>query len=729
MKHSRLNKAVPSLLAAAMAVSSASYTQAGTSPPQSQTSDYSDLSVWHSASDSDMIFSEGDITLQGSSKIIGDAGTNSTRDKSVRFDWSTFIDGDLWIGPHSEWSKVATSPKADVGEHASKKIRQLTREKKFAPPAYRDSPALEPKGNLYAGYQDTGDAIIDKSGAYSNISVTKDLVVNIGDEDLNITAETLSVSGDGQIILNRSGSGHVNLFVTDSLELSGSGKINSKGNYDSINLYYSGNSPLRFGGNTRANMSLYAQTADISLSDSAQMTGSIVTGAKDISLSGNSQLNPGEIYALNAALSLSGSSRIQGVTVSDTLSLSGTSQIEYDDSMSLKVPEFKAQKTPVTEKLGSGNWGMYYDFNRFDDKTFKANFDYDLSMLKKLPFTYFRLGFVIYDNMVDQNGNYNFSRLDYAVDETLKAGKKVILPLWFVNDGIADKGNIDYHEQVSNMRNLITAMVKHYSGKGIIYEALDEANSLGHFWMEQWSDDCVEDILALNQHFVQTIQREDPTAVFMAGDFAWPKNSSDGRLDRVHNMIEKGYLDYGTYGSFHPYTNGIPEQMLGDRYDIEAMNHILTHNLLPATTEFGFPHNIPNPFNGNYTRQEQSDYTVRQMLLLDAMGFEVILPFTMDNSDKAWALQAQYYDAGVGEGKDPYFNQVGDKIQDLFGKLDGYTFETREISESGNDYIFRYTSPSDDRPDKIVYWTVGSDHELEIEGNTFIVTGTPEIAE
>jgi len=281
----------------------------------------------------DMMFVRDGLSLKGSGMIRGNVGTNATGKNSVDFGWSTGIEGNLWVGPGGDWTEIVNSARPNPGENVSGEIRALSFAKEYTLPGFPKLPDLKDKGDLTAGWQSSDCCAIEESGAYGNINVTNDLTINIGKENIEIVADSLSVTGNGRILVNRNGNGRLILYVTDQLKLAGSGEVNPCGNYDDVFIYYGGEGPLNFDGNTKLSGSLFAEKADVALAGSGVVAGHIVTGGHRINLSGNAQEDARVIYAPEAVLTVAGSRSVQGTVIARSLELSGSAQIQYDPSM------------------------------------------------------------------------------------------------------------------------------------------------------------------------------------------------------------------------------------------------------------------------------------------------------------------------------------------------------------------------------------------------------------
>lgn len=366
----------------------------------------------------------------------------------------------------------------------------------------------------------------------------------------------------------------------------------------------------------------------------------------------------------------------------------------------------------ITDKLGVNEWSMY--FSGDDYEAFKDNVDYDFEMMNQLPINWVRLGTTYVDSLVTADG-FDWSRLDYAVAKANMIGLKVIMPVWFVTDGLTNKTNVDYQQALTNWRKLITSLVHHYHGQGITYEAFDEATGGGHYWLNQDAQANITDIVNMNNYFSRLVATDD-TASYITGDFPWLGDQNN--IDNAITAIKLGMLNVGQAASYHSYHQGLPEQVLTDKDELNLRQQFANHNLPIVATEYGY--SVTSNFTGTYTTQQQSDYTLRQTLLMDMLGFDKMIAFTMDNSDKGWAFQHNYYDGSKG-----VFNQVGSDYQQFFTELLGYTFSTRVTTDSQDDYLLAYTAPN--KSAKLVYWTAAANHAITVNDITYQLTGTPEI--
>ncbi len=284
----------------------------------------------------DMIFSLGDIELTGSSQIVGNTGTNSVAEDSVVLAWSTVINGLLSIGPGGDPATVIDT--RNYAGNLPQGTAALPSARSYPMPEFPEFPDLPFQGFMDAGWWPIppGGHRISETGTYSYINVQNELTIDIGDEDLLIRTESLSVTGSGKIKLNKTGSGRLILYVDNTFNINGSSTINQNGNYNDVIMYYAGSGNPSIDGSTKYVGSIYAVNSNFTVAGSGGVTGHIVTGGTTVNVTGNAEANVRAVYAPNAVLTVSGSSRIRGAVVAQSINVLGNSRIFYDDSLNLE---------------------------------------------------------------------------------------------------------------------------------------------------------------------------------------------------------------------------------------------------------------------------------------------------------------------------------------------------------------------------------------------------------
>lgn len=290
------------------------------------------------------------IELTGSSVIEGNTGTNSTEPNSVSFLGTSYIQGDLYIGPGGNYNSVI---KGNGASHVRGTIKNLESNRNYSLPEFPEFPENLPnKGDVNAGWWPipAGGHRITENGYYPNIDVHSELTVDIGNSDRIIRTDSLRVLESGKIKLNRTGSGKLVLYVADTFELTGGSTINYGGDYNSLVMYFGGNA-IKVDGNTKFVGSVFALKSNININGSGGITGHIVTGGSQIEVTGDALAHVRVLYAPEASLLVSGSGKVRGIAVVKDISVLGNCRIILDESLNL---DFFNQLDWGTATDGSG---------------------------------------------------------------------------------------------------------------------------------------------------------------------------------------------------------------------------------------------------------------------------------------------------------------------------------------------------------------------------------------
>lgn len=293
------------------------------------------------------VFSLGDITLTGSSKIIGQVGTNAgadPEDKSkVDFAWSTGVyrdsehapqpDGELLIGPGGVPSNVVHAPSGSPMDKyvKAKKVQNLDKTRSYAMPEFPTYPALPNKGSYTAGWWPEPPYSIteaDGDGWYSKLTVESTLNIYVGSGTRRIRADHLSITGSGKI--NIIGSGNLILYV-GKFTLTGGSKVNENGSEKRLHMYYSGTDKLSVPGDTKFRGSVFAQRASVDIGGSGGIMGHIITGGPEVNITGDASANVRVLYAPNAHVKLTGSGKVHGALIGKTVSLEGNTRVFWQE--------------------------------------------------------------------------------------------------------------------------------------------------------------------------------------------------------------------------------------------------------------------------------------------------------------------------------------------------------------------------------------------------------------
>jgi Tfp pilus assembly protein PilX len=216
----------------------------------------------------------------------GSVGTNGSSIGAITLTGSSRVNGDAETGPGGTvaqgWSCVVTGSITDTNN--------------------------EPAAEVVV----PGELSSLSSGSSINLAGSNSQVLDSG----SYVMPSISVSGNAQLTLN----GDVDIYLTgsSSLDVSGSGRLIING---TANIYIDGTANITGAGIVNSNQSpgnfiLYGSPS----SDSIQ-------------ISGSGSMYAG-IYAPNADVSITGNSGLYGAVVGDTVTLTGSSKIHYDEAFS-----------------------------------------------------------------------------------------------------------------------------------------------------------------------------------------------------------------------------------------------------------------------------------------------------------------------------------------------------------------------------------------------------------
>lgn len=329
---------------------------------------------------------------------------------------------------------------------------------------------------------------------------------------------------------------------------------------------------------------------------------------------------------------------------------------------------------------------------------------------------YFGIGSIVNGYTSDPQP-WDFSTAKQQLDFLQDHG---ITPIVGFDPWPTDAENADSEHAQYGFDAKVTAFVKNFSGRGIIWQGLNEANGDdGHpHWFGRdirFDKQAFNDWLDYDRRMNSIVQKYDPGAVFLTLDFY--NTIAFNETDRMNHIwsqaLEAGIQETGDALSIHPYNwdnnghfNGTPEDVF------KAMQPDKRVTLPMVTTEFGFRRDVVGD-------ELQADYNLRELFLLDLLGHSIITTYkafgTQPDSDDGYAL-------ATPQGMRP----VGKLMQQLImHDLNGFTCFERVTTPSAGDYVLRYVGATGD---KFVYWTVDDKHNVNHLDIPLELTSTPKVS-
>jgi hypothetical protein len=174
------------------------------------------------------------------------------------------------------------------------------------------------------------------NGRYNNISLSNNsqLTINLAGET-RIRVNNLHLSNSTSIRLQ--GSGTLLLYVDGSFSLSNSATINNNGDPSALFLFYKGAGAISPANSTVFVGSIFAESANFSLSNAGSITGNIFTGGTNVNISNGVTANVRALLAPNATVTLSNSAEIRGALVAREVFMSNSAQVRFDSSITDEV--------------------------------------------------------------------------------------------------------------------------------------------------------------------------------------------------------------------------------------------------------------------------------------------------------------------------------------------------------------------------------------------------------
>jgi len=195
--------------------------------------------------------------------------------------------------------------------------------------------------NLPDGGSIINNATIEQDGFFESVSVSTPehiLTIDARQGDRIIRIGSLNIfNGKIQVI----GEGEVSIFVDRVQRLKGYIECD---NPESVVLYCA-ETDFKIGGDSRINTSLYLGDAEVTIGNGSVINGDIITTGGSITVEGDVSVGGGldshirgVIYAPASNILIKNSAKVYGAVIGLQVTLTGDPLIEYDTSVSLKVP-------------------------------------------------------------------------------------------------------------------------------------------------------------------------------------------------------------------------------------------------------------------------------------------------------------------------------------------------------------------------------------------------------
>lgn len=161
------------------------------------------------------------------------------------------------------------------------------------------------------------------------------------DDDIELVIDNIKIEGGGHLKLI--GDGKVTMYIKNKMEFLHGSKVNKPGELwgtptdkqrnqavEKFTVYYEGTYPVSIGGDVEVYGSLYAKTADITLTQRGGFQGHIMTGSTGtLRINGGADALVRVIYAPYADILVEQGGSIKGAIIGKSLKASGGTTITY----------------------------------------------------------------------------------------------------------------------------------------------------------------------------------------------------------------------------------------------------------------------------------------------------------------------------------------------------------------------------------------------------------------
>lgn len=310
------------------------------------------------------VYARGNLSFTNSAKVYGDVYVKGFLEFR---NWSAYISKNAFVLEEIN-THTSNTPEGHIGGNiyapASGTEEGFVKMNKVEPPSEDSLPEFPafPTENSY----NTEESIttewdnspytleLNKPVTYIpeiNVISNRELTIKYRDKDI-LMVDKLNIP-QGRIFLE--GTGTLNLYIRDSMELSGGSVVNYPTSVDlwasnytaddiqqlkkaseSLVIYLKGdgfegtNKNITFHGNNRVCASIYAEDANITITAGAKIHGNIFTGGREFIIDGGSQATTQIIYAPNAHVIMGGSGNLKGPIVANTFESEGQGNVSYN---------------------------------------------------------------------------------------------------------------------------------------------------------------------------------------------------------------------------------------------------------------------------------------------------------------------------------------------------------------------------------------------------------------
>ena len=281
--------------------------------------------------------------------------TNSADANTVNLTGSVQMEADLFVGAGGDPDVVLAGSSADKIDGS---VSSQEEDEYYPPPTFPDfnyifSSTPTANGSYTSSTTLNPEDYNNKYFETIELKGTSSITLNTGtsaEDTLRLRLRSLKLSAQSSIELI--GEGKVELYVDQTVEMSGGSSVNEDGDVNNVLLYYQGfnevdlaepeQEDFEMGGNTIFNGSLHADQANITLRGTAGIQGNVTTNG-NVDIYGDASAISRLIYNPNGSVTAHGNVKIRGAVITNDFLGSGNTSLVYDPEFDAPPPPFEGE--------------------------------------------------------------------------------------------------------------------------------------------------------------------------------------------------------------------------------------------------------------------------------------------------------------------------------------------------------------------------------------------------
>lgn len=371
-----------------------------------------------------------------------------------------------------------------------------------------------------------------------------------------------------------------------------------------------------------------------------------------------------------------------------------------DDKLRLKG------RRTLDQKMSVHAWGWQFQQDNIN------NNGRGFKLIKTHGFSYVRMG-ISWKSTETTIGNFDYSILDQLINMAISAG---LTPIILCSPDVPDFYASDtYDNNFPRFKKFYTDVIRHYKGKGIQWEGINEPNGgVSWFKSDPSTDDFHSKLAVVTQSMALISKSIDPSSSFISGVVAtnlWATGTNPWQ-EFVQKIMTDKVSKYSNYFSHHPYLlDRSPLYFYSQDSQIIYINNVLKNynvDQKQAITEIGWT--VTGDAN-KVDEETKATYLLQSIFMADQMDVDIIGVFnwyTLGPDDEYGKQNPSEVGYGIIAPDMVTDLPAGLAISDVLNKLKGFSFDFTEDT-GNNDVIMHYINYYTNKH-KLVYWSFDGDY-------------------